>query len=138
MSLQKEIVIVPARILVLERGGHLARKVAAFLPGQDYGVHVAPATRSSLAILATFQPDLILLQIDNQADWSLLREIRAKSGVPLILCSSSRSRADAVRGLRQGADDYVRWPASPQELGARILARLRRVEWNSSDKQSRR
>jgi len=130
---KKGVAIVPARILVLERGGNLARRVAAFLPGHDYGVHVAPATRSSLAFLATFQPDLILLQVEDQADWSLLREIRAKSGVPLILCSSSRNGADAVRGLRQGADDYVRWPSSPKELGARILARLRRVEWNASD-----
>ena len=126
----------PARILVLERRGNLARKVAAFLPGPDYGVHVAPATRSSLAFLATFRPDLVLLHIEDQADWRLLHEIRAVSGVPLILCSSSRNQADAARGLRQGADDYVRWPSSPSELGARILARLRRVEWNASDKQS--
>jgi DNA-binding response OmpR family regulator len=124
---------VPTRILVLEKRGNLARRVAAFLPGQDYGVHVAPAARSSLAFLATFQPDLILLQVEDPVDWSLLREIRARSGVPLILCSSSWNRADAVRGLRQGADDYVRWPSSPIELGARILARLRRAEWNTSD-----
>jgi DNA-binding response OmpR family regulator len=112
----------------------LARKVAASLPGPDYGVHVAPATRSSLAFLATFHPDLVLLQVEDQTDWSLLREIRAESSVPLILCSSSRNRADAVRGLRQGADDYVRWPSSPKELSARILARLRRVDWTTSDR----
>jgi len=128
---------VPTRILVLERRGNLARKVAAFLPGQDYGVHVAPATRSSLALLGTFQPDLILLQVEDPMDWSLLRDIRARSGVPLILCSSSRNRADAVRGLRQGADDYIRWPFSLNELCARILARLRRAEWNSADEQLR-
>ena len=125
----------PTRILVLEGRGSLARKVAAFLPGQDYGVHVAPATRSCLIFLGAFQPDLILLQVEDPIDWSLLRAIRARSGVPLILCSSSGNRVDAVRGLRQGADDYVRWPASLSELGARILARLRRAEWNASDKQ---
>ena len=124
------------RILVLERGGKLARKVATFLPGQDYGVHVAPATRSSLAFLATFQPDLVLLRVEDPDDWSLLPEIRAKCRVPLILCSANESHADAVRGLRQGADDYVRWPSSTRELSARILARLRRAEWNASDKQS--
>ena len=123
----------PTRILVLERGGNLARKVATFLPGQDYGVHVAPATRSSLAFLTTFQPDLVLLQVEDQDDWSLFREIRARSGVPLILCSSSWNRADAVRGLRQGADDYVHWPSSTKELSARIVARLRRAEWNASN-----
>ena len=126
----------PARILVLERRGNLARKVAASLSGQDYGVHVAPATRSGLACLATFQPDLILLHVEDQADWSLLHEIRVRSGAPLILCSSSRNQTDAARGLRQGADDYVRWPSPPSELGARILAHLRRAEWNASGKQT--
>lgn len=124
----------PTRILVLERGGNLARKVATFLPGQDYGVHVAPATRASLAFLASFQPDLVLLQVEDPADWSLLPEIRARSRVPLILCSSSGSHVDAARGLRQGADDYVRWPSSTRELSARILARLRRAEWSACDK----
>ena len=127
----------PTRILVLERRGNLARKVAAFLPGQDYGVHVAPATRSSLAFLGTLQPDLILLQVEDPMDWSLLRDIRARSGVPVILCSSSGNRADAVRGLRQGADDYIRWPSTLNELCARILARLRRAEWNAADEQLR-
>ena len=125
-----------ARILVLERGGSLARKVAKFLSGQEYGVHVAPANRSSLAFLVTFQPDLVLLQVEDSEDWSLFREIRSRSGVPLILCSSTWNQADAVRGLRQGADDYVRWPSSARELSARILARLRRAEWNASDKQA--
>lgn len=125
----------PARILVLEKGGNLARKVATFLPGQEYGIHVAPATRSSLAFLVSFQPDLVLLQVEDAEDWSLFHEIRSRSGVPLILCSSTWNRADAVRGLRQGADDYVRWPSSTRELSARILARLRRAEWNAADAQ---
>jgi DNA-binding response OmpR family regulator len=120
---------VPTRILVLDRYGRLARLVAALFPGQDYGVHVAPVTASSLPFLATFEPDLVLLWIERSSDWSLFHEIRARSRVPLILCSTSPDRADAVRGLQQGADDYVRWPSPREELGARITARLRRARW---------
>ena len=125
--------IVPTRILIFERKGSLARGMAAFLPGRDYGIHVTPATRSSLALLATFRADLILLHVEDPADWGLLGEIRARCGVPVILCSACQDQADAVRGLRQGADDYVRWPSSQIELEARILARLRRARWDSSD-----
>ena len=125
--------IVPTRILIFERKGSLARRVAAFLPGRDYGIHVTPATRSSLALLATFRADLILLHVEEPADWGLLGEIRARCGVPVILCSACQSQTDAVRGLRQGADDYVRWPSSQIELEARIQARLRRARWDSSD-----
>jgi len=133
---EKGAVMVPTRILVFERRGNLARGVAECLPGQDYGVHVTPATRSSLAFLVTFHPDLVLLHVDDPDDWGLFHEIRARSGVPLILCSSSWNEAEAVQGLRQGADDYVRWPTSSAELGARILARLRRARWSAAEKHS--
>lgn len=116
---------------MLDRYGSLARQVAALFPGQDYGVHVAPATASSLPFLTTIQPDLVLLWLEKPADWILFHEIRARSGVPLILCSTSADRADAVRGLQQGADDYVRWPSPGEELGARIAARLRRARWKA-------
>ena len=126
----------PTRILIFEKHDSLARSVAAFLPEQDYGIHVAPATKSGLAFLAAFQPDLILLQVKDPVDWTLLSEIRARSGAPLILCSSSRNPADVARGLRQGANAYVRWPSSPIELGARILACLRRAKWNAAGERS--
>ena len=122
----------PNRILILQVRGNLARAVAAFMPGERNVVHAAPAATSSLAIVATFRPDLILLQVETPVDWSLLREIRAASSVPLILCSSTWNQTDLIKGLRQGADDYVRWPSSPVALGARILACLRRAEWNAA------
>jgi DNA-binding response OmpR family regulator len=127
---------VPTKILILEVRGNLARAVAAFLPGQGNVVHAAPAAKSSLAIVARFRPDLILLQVENPVDWGLLREIRATSDVPLILCSSTWSQTDLIQGLRQGADDYVRWPSSPIALGARILARLRRAQWDAAGEPS--
>ena len=126
----------PTKILILEVRGNLARAVAAFMPGQDNVVHAAPATRTGLAVVASFKPDLILLQVETPVDWNFLRELRATSDVPLILCSSSWNQADLVQSLRQGADDYVRWPSSPVALGARILARLRRAEWNASGEPS--
>jgi len=126
----------PTRILIFEGRGSLARGVAAFLPGKGNVIHVAPAATSGLAVLDTFQPDLILLQVEDPVGWSLLREIRTRTSVPLILCSSSGNKADAVRGLKQGADDYVRLPSSPIELGARILAHLRRAQWTAAGEPS--
>jgi len=133
---QKGPAIMPNRILILQVRGNLARAVAAFMPGERNVVHAAAAERSSLDIVASFRPDLILLQVETPVDWSLLREIRAASSVPLILCSSTWNQTDLIRGLRQGADDYVRWPSSPVALGARILACLRRAEWNASGQAS--
>jgi two-component system KDP operon response regulator KdpE len=55
-----------------------------------------------------------------------MRKVREQSGAPIILVTARDSDADKVRGLELGADDYIIKPFSPDELGARIRAVLRR------------
>ena len=54
------------------------------------------------------------------------RRIRAESGVPIVMLTARTDTVDVVVGLESGADDYVVKPFKPQELIARIRARLRR------------
>ena len=56
------------------------------------------------------------------------REIRAESGVPIVMLTAKSDTVDVVLGLESGADDYVVKPFKPKELVARIRARLRRGE----------
>ena len=56
------------------------------------------------------------------------REIRAESGVPIIMLMAKSDTVDVVAGLEAGADDYVSKPFKPKELVARIRARLRRTD----------
>lgn len=51
--------------------------------------------------------------------------IREESGVPIIMLTARGETEDVVRGLEAGADDYIVKPFNPQELVARIRARLR-------------
>jgi two-component system response regulator MtrA len=53
------------------------------------------------------------------------RQIRAESGVPIVMLTARRDTVDVVRGLESGADDYVVKPFKPKELVARVRARLR-------------
>jgi two-component system, OmpR family, response regulator MtrA len=52
-------------------------------------------------------------------------QIRAESGVPIIMLTAKSDTADVVRGLESGADDYVVKPFNPKELVARVRTRLR-------------
>ena len=124
------------KLLVVDDEEDLQQLLRAMLERRGYEVLSAGGGLQAIRMLYHDRPDLVLLRVEDPDDWSLLPEIRARCRVPLILCSANESHADAVRGLRQGADDYVRWPSSTRELSARILARLRRAEWNASDKQS--
>jgi two-component system response regulator MtrA len=56
------------------------------------------------------------------------REIRAESGVPIIMLTAKNDTVDVVLGLESGADDYVVKPFKPKELVARIRARMRRFD----------
>lgn len=83
-------------------------------------------------------PDLILL------DWMLpgisglelassLRKAPATRDIPIILLTARDEEADKVRGLEEGADDYITKPFSPDELLARIKAVLRRSTAQSGE-----
>lgn len=78
------------------------------------------------------EPDLILLDI-NLGAWNgfdILKEIRARSTVPVILLTGRGSEEDKVVGLDYGADDYVTKPFASRELLARIRANIRRTRTN--------
>jgi DNA-binding response OmpR family regulator len=97
---------------------------------EDYGVRVISASRSSevAPLLASNQPDLILLDLHlgQECGLDLLRELRARSSIPIIIISGRlRDETDRVVGLELGADDYINKPFSLRELVARIRAILR-------------
>lgn len=80
-------------------------------------------------------PDLVIL------DWNLpklnglevCRRIRAQADTPIIILSVRSEEEDVVKGLKQGADDYIVKPFSPRQLVARIEALLRRAKMSHSD-----
>ena len=55
-----------------------------------------------------------------------LRQHDATKRMPVILLTARVQEADVARGFEAGADDYLRKPFSPQELGARVQAVLGR------------
>jgi len=72
--------------------------------------------------------DLVLLDLGLPGTYGLdvLKAIRKRSEVPVLILTARDHTSDKVRGLSLGADDYVTKPFWPDELVARIRARLRR------------
>lgn len=75
-------------------------------------------------------PDLILLDLMLPGDDGLtvlgrLRDEPATSGIPVIIISAKTTELDRVKGLDQGADDYMCKPFSVLEMLSRVRARLR-------------
>jgi DNA-binding response OmpR family regulator len=89
--------------------------------------HAASAAEAE-AIAKEIVPDLIIvdLMLPDANGLVLCSEMRQRWEVPIIICTGSRRREDAVLGLRLGADDFIRKPFSTDELELRIEAALRR------------
>lgn len=85
--------------------------------------------QTGLELALTKNPDLILLDVmlPEMDGFSVCREVRAKSQVPIILLTAREEEVDKVLGLELGADDYITKPYSVRELLARIKANLRRT-----------
>ena len=78
--------------------------------------------------------DLILLDVmlPELDGWTVCREIRKQSNVPIVMLTARSEDFDEVHGLEIGADDYVKKPVKPTTLIARINALFRRTEREES------
>jgi two-component system, OmpR family, response regulator BaeR len=87
----------------------------------DDGAEVVEAVRKET-------PDLIVLDLmlPNKDGNDICKEIRAFSGVPIIMVTARVEEIDRLLGLEFGADDYICKPFSPREVVARVKAVLRR------------
>ena len=78
-------------------------------------------------------PDLILLDVmlPDESGYDIVRKIRKNADikrVPVIMVTAKTTELDLVRGLEDGADDYIKKPFSVMELITRVEALLRRTE----------
>src|SRR4051794_29469566 len=83
----------------------------------------------AMAAFRRFRPDVVLLDLmlPGRDGVDVCRDIRAESGVPIVMLTAKTDTIDVVEGLEAGADDYVAKPFKAKELVARIKTRLRRM-----------
>ena len=116
------------RVLIVEDDDPLARVISDSLRFEGYDVEVTGDGNEALSRVRSFQPDLVLLDImlPNRNGLDLCAVIRQGGRVPVIILSARSQKADKIRGLKLGADDYLAKPFDLDELLARMQAVLRR------------
>ncbi|HVV31295.1 MAG TPA: MtrAB system response regulator MtrA [Mycobacteriales bacterium] len=115
------------RILVIDDDAALAEMLGIVLEGSGFTASFVSEGDRALDACRDVRPDLILLDLmlPGLDGIQVCRDIRAESGVPIVMLTAKGDTADIVEGLEAGADDYVVKPFTPAELVARIRARLR-------------
>jgi DNA-binding response OmpR family regulator len=116
------------RILIVEDDNMLAKVIGDNLRFAGYEISAAADSHDAVARLRTFQPDLVLLDLmlPDRSGFDLCGVLRQGGRTPVVILSARAQKADKLRGLKLGADDYLTKPFDLDELLARIQAVLRR------------
>ena len=119
-----------ARVLVVDDDAALAEMLTLVLRNEGFTSEIVTRGDAAMAAFRAFRPDVVLLDLmlPGKDGIDVCREIRAESGVPIVMLTARSDTVDVVVGLESGADDYVAKPFKPKELVARIRARVRRFE----------
>ncbi len=121
------------QILVLEDDIDLAEGISLSLQGDDMEFILCHTIREAREVVQNKKLDLLILDI-NLPDGSGLdfcREVKPMLKVPIALLTAKDMEIDIVKGLENGADDYITKPFSLMVLRARIRALLRRNDEES-------
>ena len=118
------------RLLLVEDSLSLRRSISTALSRTGWAVDCCDNGRDGLALALRGEYDVVILDImlPDLDGWQVLQRLRGSGGhVPIMMLTARDSIDDRVRGLSEGADDYLIKPFSLNELEARLLALVRRA-----------
>ena len=130
------------RIFVVDDEEDLTDLLHYQLGKEGYKVKFTNSPFEALGKARDFSPDLIILDVmmPDLDGLQLLRMIRADNllqKTPVIMLTAKSAVEDRIKGLEQGADDYVSKPFDAMELTLRIQSILKRVSEKKNDNESR-
>lgn len=124
------------KILVVDDEERMRRLVKDFLAKKNFTVLEAGNGNEACDIFFANQ-DISLVILDVMMPimdgWSVCREIRQYSKVPIIMLTAKSEEQDELLGFELGVDEYITKPFSPKILVARVEAILRRTQPDASE-----
>lgn len=114
-------------VMIVEDEEGICNFISAILGSNGYKVIRATKGRDAISMVASFCPDLILLDLGlpDMDGVEVLKTIRQWSGIPVVVVSARGFEREKVEALDLGADDYITKPFGTSELLARIRTALR-------------
>ena len=115
------------KVLIIDDEPHIRRLLRAALARADYDISEAETAREALDLVASVDPDVVLLDLGlpDRDGLELIPVIRQKSTATLLVISARDATEEKVAALDLGANDYVTKPFDTDELLARVRAALR-------------
>lgn len=118
-------------ILVVDDESRMRKLIKDFLLQKEYKILEASDGEEALKIFKENSEKINLILLDIMMPkldgWSVLRQIRQNSTVPIIMLTARAEEQDELFGFELGVDEYISKPFSPKILVARVEALLRRT-----------
>ena len=123
------------RVLIVEDDVNLSALLRENLLFEGFAVECVSDGDLAIGRARVFMPDLIVLDImlPNTNGFELCGALRGSRHTPILIVSARGQKADKLRGLNLGADDYITKPFDLDELLARVNAVLRRSRPHTDD-----
>lgn len=121
------------KVLAIDDEYHILQLVTEFLRDQDFEVTTAPNGRVAMECLRSYQPDLILCDVEmpEMNGHEFLQAVRTNPDMattPFVFLTGMSARRQMREGMDLGADDYLTKPFTFQELWGAIQSRLLKTE----------
>ena len=124
-------------ILIVDDESRMRKLIKDFLTAKGYCILEAEDGEKALQVFEqnSEKIDLILLDVmmPKLDGWSVLRQIRQTSKVPIIMLTARGEEQDELFGFELGVDEYISKPFSPKILVARVEAILKRTQGETKE-----
>jgi diguanylate cyclase (GGDEF)-like protein len=122
----------PYRVLIVDDVPMLAAHAAAVLRREEMVVEVVHDPQEVLARLASFEPDLVLMDLympfcTGQELAAVIRQQSMYVGLPIVFLSAERDRDAQLAAIAKGGDDFLTKPVQPEHLVAAVSSRIDRA-----------
>ena len=124
-------------ILIVDDESRMRKLIKDFLTAKGYNILEAEDGEKALEIFEENKEKINLILLDVMMPkldgWSVLRQIRQVSKVPIIMLTARGEEQDELFGFELGVDEYISKPFSPKILVARVEAILKRIKGNEKE-----
>ena len=124
-------------ILVVDDESRMRKLIKDFLNAKGYKILEAEDGEEALQIFEKSEKSISLILLDVMMPkldgWSVLRQIRQTSNVPIVMLTARGEEQDELFGFELGVDEYISKPFSPKILVARVEAILKRLQVNEKE-----
>jgi PAS domain S-box-containing protein len=132
----------PKKVLTVDDSETYLQEVADALRGDGYDVVLARCGEEALELLAVQPVDCILLDlmmpgIGGQETCRRIKAVPSMRDIPIIMLTALEDRESMLQGLDAGADDYITKSNDFDVLRARVVAQIRRKQFEDEHRQIR-